>query len=38
MHFNINKTDTQINVHIRILNFEVRFILNRSTNQRKNRK
>lgn len=38
MYLNVNKTETQISVNIKILNFEIRFILNRSTNQRKNRK
>ena len=38
MHLNVNKSETQISVNIKILNFEIRFILNRSINQRRNRK
>lgn len=37
MRLNFNKTETQISVNIKILNFEVHFILNRSTNQRRNK-
>ena len=38
MHLNVQKSETQISINIKILNFEIRFILNRSTNQRRNRK
>lgn len=38
MHLNVTRTETQISVNLKILNFELRFILNRKVNKELNTK